>query len=82
MSADIRNLLTDFSKKFGVPAVAGGVRSSDGVPRYEVVGVRRRGSDDEAQRDDKWHIGSVPSRSLRCSTQDWWNEATRAGINP
>ncbi len=58
VSVDICSRLSAFSEKFKVPAVAGGVLSEDGTLDYEVVGVRRRGSDDKARKHDQWHIAS------------------------
>ena len=56
--ADVRAHLFEFSAKFKVPAVIGGVLSRDGTLDYDVVGLRYRGSDDAADIHDKWHIGS------------------------
>ena len=58
MSTDIRTQLSRFSETLKIPAVAGGVLLSDGTLDYDVVGVRRRGSNDKAEKHDKWHIGS------------------------
>ena len=56
--ANVRAHLFEFSAKLKVPAVIGGVLSSDGTLDYDVVGFRCRGSDDAADIHDKWHIGS------------------------
>ncbi len=47
-----------FANRFTVPAVIGGVLSSDGLLKADVVGIRRRGTSDLATLQDKWHIGS------------------------
>ena len=58
MSASIRTHLSKFSEELKVPAVAGSILSKDGTLNYDIVGVRRRGSNDKVEKHDKWHIGS------------------------
>ncbi len=51
-TADVRAQLSEFSAKLKVPAVIGGVLSSDGTLDFDVVGFRYRGSDDAADIHD------------------------------
>jgi len=51
-------LLDHFRKKIGVPAVFGGLISSNGEADFDVVGVRRRDHFDKAAINDRIHIGS------------------------
>jgi len=51
-------LLDHFRKKIGVPAVFGGLISSNGEADFDLVGVRRRDHFDKAAINDRIHIGS------------------------
>lgn len=53
-----RDLLTEFSSRYRVPAVGGGILTNDGCLDFDVVGVRRRDDAALAAGDDQWHIGS------------------------
>jgi len=55
---DITGLLKPIRQKYGVPAIAGAVVTSEGTVAEGVVGVRKRGTDIPATLNDKWHLGS------------------------
>ncbi|MGE0623659.1 MAG: serine hydrolase domain-containing protein [Pseudomonadales bacterium] len=54
----IRDALDAFAADLRVPAVVGGIVSSDGTTRTAVTGVRRRDASTPAAISDRWHIGS------------------------
>jgi len=54
----VRALLDRFRRHNRVPAVGAAIAESDGRRVIQVLGSRRRGSDDSVKPSDQWHIGS------------------------
>lgn len=54
----LRPALLEFRTKHATPAVGAAIVTKDGCQALDVVGVRVRGDDEPARRDDRWHIGS------------------------
>lgn len=56
--AAVTSLLKPIRQKFGVPAMAAALVTSEGVQFVGAVGVRKRGTIVPVTLDDLWHIGS------------------------
>jgi CubicO group peptidase (beta-lactamase class C family) len=54
----LRSALVEFQERYRLPAIGGGVLTSDGGFDMDVVGVRVRGGTDPVRPDDPWHLGS------------------------
>ena len=57
-NAAVTNLLVAIRQKYNVPAICAALVTSKGVTAIGVAGVRKRGTDDPAELDDLWHLGS------------------------
>src|SRR5689334_24067200 len=55
---DVTSLLKPIRQKFGVPAMAAAVVTSDGVQFKGAVGVRKRDTQIPVTLEDLWHLGS------------------------
>jgi CubicO group peptidase (beta-lactamase class C family) len=56
--AAITGILKPIRQKFGVPAMAAALVTSDGIRFVGAVGVRKRGTEVPVALDDLWHLGS------------------------
>jgi CubicO group peptidase (beta-lactamase class C family) len=56
--AAVTDLLKPIRQKFGVPAMAAALVTSDGIQYVGAVGVRKRGTEVPVALDDLWHLGS------------------------
>ena len=56
--AVVTDILKPIRQKFGVPAMAAALVTSDGIQFVGAVGVRKRGSEVPVTLDDLWHLGS------------------------
>ncbi len=56
--AAVTDLLKPIRQKFGVPAMAAALVTSEGIQFVGAVGVRKRGTDVPVALDDLWHLGS------------------------
>ncbi len=54
----VKDELSRYRDKVGVPAVIGAVTNADELEAIDVVGMRSRDDDTPATVDDAWHIGS------------------------
>lgn len=52
------NILENFRRQHGVPAVGAAVLLEDGALSIGVVGKRQRPVSQKVSKDDLWHIGS------------------------
>lgn len=51
-------VLESIRQKFAVPAIAGAIVTTEGLTMSGVVGVRKAGTEIQANIDDHWHLGS------------------------
>ena len=72
----IDQVLDEFRRRNGVPAVGASIVDADGEAISHVVGARRRGSPDEVLASDRWHIGSC-TKSL---TAALWARLVELGL--
>lgn len=56
--AAVTSLLKPIRQRFGVPAMAAAIVTSDGIQFIGAVGVRKRGTDVPVALNDLWHLGS------------------------
>ncbi len=56
--AEVTNRLVSIRQKHEVPAISAAVVTSEGLTTVGVAGVRKRGTEVPATRDDLWHLGS------------------------
>jgi CubicO group peptidase (beta-lactamase class C family) len=56
--AAVTDILKPIRQKFGVPAMAAALVTSDGIRFVGAVGVRKRGTEVPVTLDDLWHLGS------------------------
>lgn len=54
----VSGILEPIRHKYGVPAIAGAIVTTDGLKTSGVVGVRKAGTSIQATIDDQWHLGS------------------------
>jgi CubicO group peptidase (beta-lactamase class C family) len=54
----VTSLLKPIRQKFGVPAMAAALVTSQGIRFVGAVGVRKRGTEIPVALDDRWHLGS------------------------
>lgn len=55
---EVTSALKPIRQKFGIPAMAAALVTSDGIQYVGAVGVRKRGTDVPVGLDDQWHMGS------------------------
>ena len=54
----VTSVLKPIRQKFGVPAMAAAVVTSEGIQFVGAVGVRKRGTETSVTLSDQWHLGS------------------------
>ncbi len=55
---EVTSVLKPIRQKYGMPAMAAALVTSDGIQYVGAVGVRKRGTDVPVGLDDQWHMGS------------------------
>jgi CubicO group peptidase (beta-lactamase class C family) len=55
---EVTSALKPIRQKFGIPAMAAALVTSDSIQFMGAVGVRKRGTDVPVGLDDQWHLGS------------------------
>lgn len=54
----LKQLLEPIAAKHGLPALAGGIVTTEGLKKAAVTGVRKAGGKTQATLADRWHLGS------------------------